>query len=65
MAQHEIIVGNIGSVYFTQNKKEAQRAFNTYVSNSKCGYGRAAGEPVTWFIDSEIYKEYEGSQQEP
>lgn len=62
---HEIIVGNIGNVFFAPvNTGKAWRAatktYNTYVDYSKSGYGRAAGEPVTWMQDGEIVKEHIG-----
>ena len=55
---HEIVVGNIGCVYSGKNVKEAVVTFQTYTEYSKSGYGRAAGEAVTWLLNGEIYKEY-------
>jgi hypothetical protein len=40
------------------SKKLALECFNTYVSLSKAGEGRAAYEPVTLFKDGEIISEY-------
>jgi len=56
--KHQILVGNIGNVLDTASQKEAQRAFSEYKAQSKEGYGRASGEPVTWFKDGEIFREY-------
>ena len=55
---HEIVVGNIGCVYSGENVQEAVEKFQTYTEHSQSGYGRAAGEAVTWFLNGEIYKEY-------
>lgn len=58
---HEIVVGNIGSVYAGTSRVKATHAFHTYVDHSKTGYGRAAGENVVWLIDGEIAREYIGN----
>jgi len=55
---HSIIVGNIGNVLDTTSHKEAQKAFTEYKDQSASDYGRAAGEPVTWLKDGEIFREY-------
>ena len=55
---HEIVVGNICSVYYGKNRIAASRTFDMYKEYSQDGYGRAAGESVTWLIDDEIHKEY-------
>lgn len=57
---YQVIVGNIGIVYEGPNDFEAIREYNTYVSQSKENYGRAAGEPITLLRDDEIYKEHYG-----
>jgi hypothetical protein len=54
---YTVVVGNIGTMDYT-SKKLALECFNTYVSLSKSGEGRAAYEPVTLFINGEIDKEY-------
>ena len=56
--QHEVIVGNVGSVYCGYNKQDAENEFRTYKIQSENGYGRASHEPVTLFYDGEIVKEY-------
>jgi hypothetical protein len=58
--QHEVIVGNIGCVYFGFGELAAKEKYNEYVSQSKNNYGRAAGESVTWMKKNEIYEEFVG-----
>jgi len=53
--KHQILVGNIGTVRDTDSHKEALSAFREYKAQSKEGYGRASGEPVTWLQDGEIF----------
>lgn len=57
--RHEIIVGNVGTVYAGDDDKAAQTTFDEYVAISRAGYGRAGSEPVTWFTGGEIGAEYE------
>ncbi len=63
---NEIIVGNIGSVYYGSDDKIAQEKYIEYVSQSKSNYGRAGGEDVTWLQkrsygqEWEIHKEFIG-----
>ncbi len=59
MNQHEIIVGNIGTVYSGRDRNEAAKRYSIYVSMSQSGYGRAANETVTWMRDGEVYQETE------
>ncbi len=59
----EIVVGNIGTVYSGDSWSEAKETYWNYVEQSKAKRGRAAGEDVTWFLDGEIHKEYEGTGQ--
>lgn len=61
MANHEIIVGNIGTVYSGSSANEAKRNYTIYKDLSTRVYGRASGEDVTWFIDNEIHQEYIGT----
>ena len=56
--EHQIIVGNIGTVYDGDSETEAQKNYNEYVDQSKNNYGSAAGEEVTWIEDNEIREEY-------
>jgi hypothetical protein len=54
---HEIIVGNIGTVYSGDSHAEAQVAYIEYCRQSTAGRGRADGESVCWMKDGEIHKE--------
>ena len=60
-ATYEVVVGNIGTVYRGTDQDEAGRRFRSYVQDSRNGYGRVAGEPVTLFKDGEIVEEIEGT----
>lgn len=53
-------VGNIGNIDYT-NKQLALDCYSTYVSLSKKGITRAAGESVFLFCNDEIVKEYTGT----
>ena len=64
MAQHEVIVGNIGIVYHGKSSVYADYSYTKYVSYSKENYGRSAGENVTWLEDDEIVKEYIGTNDD-
>lgn len=61
---YEVIVGNIGTVHRGHSKQEAEKHYREYVSQSKEGYGRAAGEGVALMADDEIVKEHSGSAGE-
>lgn len=61
MAYHEIIVGNVGKVYEGEKGNEALKVFLQYSSLSKRDYGRCAGESIQWYKDSDIHREYLGS----
>jgi hypothetical protein len=61
MNKHQIIVGNIGTVYDGNLLKEAMITYSEYLKQSKAGYGKASGESVVWFIDGEPFKEYIGT----
>lgn len=54
MNKYLVIVGNIGQVYDGNDGDEAQETYNEYAEQSQEGYGRAAGEQVTLFIDGEV-----------
>ena len=54
METYTVIVGNIGRVYFGNDKEEAKKEYDEYVNISKQGQGRAGGESVTLF---EHYKD--------
>ena len=61
MAEHVVVVGNIGTVFTGSTRKYARQAYKDYVKLSKDGYGRAAGESVTRFVDGKIIQEYVGT----
>ena len=54
---YEVIVGNIGTMPYAVAKL-AKECYNTYVTLSKKGEGRAAHEPVTLLKDGEIIEEH-------
>ena len=63
--RHTVVVGNIGNVVDSDQKggyTEAKKAFEEYRRQSKSGYGRAAGEDVTWFMDDEPYYIFYGKR---
>lgn len=64
MANYQILVGNIGTVYNGSNLRVAQVVYNEWVAESKLNVGKVAGEPVTFFRGDEIFKEYEGTLNE-
>jgi hypothetical protein len=55
---HEIIVGNIGIVYQGDEFREAHKWYSAYLLKSMQGVGRAAGEPLTWLQNGEVFEEY-------
>lgn len=57
---YEIIVDNIGTVHTGHSRDAASRAYHEYVRISKQGYGRGAGESVTWMKNGEIVKHHIG-----
>lgn len=60
--QYEVIVGNVGNVYYGGSKAAATKAFNEYVRQSKANRGRAGGESVTMMQDGEPIREHGGSE---
>ncbi len=65
--KHEVVVGNIGTVYSGRSVTKAAKKFNTYQLLSDSPVGRASGQSVTWFCDNEIFREYNRdlAQDEP
>lgn len=59
MAQYEVIVGNVGTIYSGTDKELTEKRFDDYMRISQAGIGRAGNEPVTLMKDGEIYIEYE------
>ena len=64
MANYQIVVGNIGTIYNGANLKVAKTLYKEYVEQSKLNLGKVAGEPVTLFHNDEIFKEYDGTLSE-
>lgn len=58
---YEVIVGNIGTTHQGNNLKEALKVFAEYKNQSIQNYGRASGEDVTLWINSEPTKEFFGT----
>jgi len=56
--RNEVLVGNIGTVLYTEDDKVARETLIEYRELSISGYGRCANEPVTWFRDSWLYQEH-------
>ena len=55
---YEVVVGNIGCVYYGEKLASANSAFKEYCKQSKESFGRASGESVVMMKDGEIIKEY-------
>jgi hypothetical protein len=56
--KYEIIVGNIGFVYETNNPIDARHVYGQYKRQSLSGIGRAGGESVTLTMDGEPILEH-------
>lgn len=54
---YQVVVGNVGSMEYAVAKL-AKECYDTYVSLSKKGEGRAGNEPVTLLKDGEITDEH-------
>lgn len=63
MNHYSVVVGNVGTVLETQNKRDALGTYKDYIMRSQSNRGRCAGEPVTLFQDDEIAMEYAGTNQ--
>ncbi len=61
MPQYQIIVGNVGIVYYGISHREALTTFEDYVDLSVRGIGRAAGEGVCMMRDGQITREHRGT----
>ena len=61
--QYIVIVGNVGAVFNSNNKKDAIAIYKEYVVISKNSVGRIGGEDVTLFCDDEPLYEHHGSFQ--
>lgn len=64
MAQYEVIVGNIGTVYSGDKLGLAIKCYSDYRKLSKRDIGRASNESVVMFKDGEILHEHEGKGED-
>jgi hypothetical protein len=61
MPIYDVIVGNVGSVYYGRNRRKALATYKSYVAMSRENAGaRCYGEDVALLTDSEIEKEHIG-----
>jgi hypothetical protein len=58
--RYQVIVGNIGMVLATNNKRHAMKCYREYVAQSKSGVGRAGWESVCVFDEGEIVESFIG-----
>lgn len=66
MTNYVVMVGNVGMVHSTENKRDALFCARTYVDRSKSGRGRCAGESVTVLCDGVEIESYQpGDIREP
>ena len=62
MTTYEVTVGNLGTAYRGNSKKDAQAEFKYWVSQSQLPRGRVSGEDVTYWEDNEPLIEFEGGR---
>jgi hypothetical protein len=61
MPNHEVTVGNVGSVYYGKSRIKAFAIYKCYVESSKEQVGaRCHGEDVILLVDGEIEAEHTG-----
>ncbi len=61
MPNHEVIVGNVGSVYYGNSRLKALATYKSYVESSNEQVGaRCHGEDVILLVDGEIEAEHTG-----
>ena len=58
--QYSVIVGNVGTVFYSNTKKDAIATYEEYVKISDSSRGRIGGEDVTLFYDGEPLYEHFG-----
>ncbi len=51
--QYSVIVGNVGVVFYSINKKDAIATYKEYIKMSGSSKGRVGGEDVTLFCNDE------------
>lgn len=59
--QYSVIVGNVGAVFYSINKKDAIATYKEYVKMSGSSKGRIGGEDVCLFCDGEPLYEHFGA----
>ena len=59
--QYIVIVGNVGAVFYSINKKDAVATYKEYVKMSGSSKGRVGGEDVVLFCDDEPLCEHLGA----
>lgn len=59
--QYSVIVGNVGTVFNSNTKKDAIATYKEYVKMSDSSRGRVGGENVTLFCDDEPLYEHFGA----
>ncbi len=59
--QYIVIVGNVGTVFNSTNKKDAIAIYKEYVKMSDSSRGRIGGEGVVLFCDDEPLYEHFGA----
>jgi len=63
MHTYEVIVGNVGSVYYGRSRAKAIGTYESYVLISKEHDGaRCYGKDVTLIVDGEVAREHGGHQ---
>ncbi len=51
--EYSVLVGNIGTVHRGYNKQKAIKIYNSYVTDSKCNFGRGSHENVVLMMNHE------------
>ena len=59
--QYIVIVGNVGAVFYSTNKKDAIATYKEYVKMSDSSKGRVGGEDVVLTCSDEPLYEYFGA----
>ena len=59
--QYSVIVGNVGTVFYSINKKDAIATYEEYVKMSGSSKGRIGGEDVCLFCNDDPLYEYFGA----
>ena len=64
MHTYTVVVGNVGTVYAGNSRRDAIAEYEACKGASIGDVGRMAGEPVTLFADGEILREYPGKEND-